>query len=291
MVFAWTFIFLFGLVIGSFLNAVIYRLTLVQGPVLKIRDREFRVPTSPFRGRSFCPHCKHTLAWPELIPVLSFVVLGGKCRYCKKPISWQYPLVEISTGLLFVLILKFQLSSLNQVSSTEIFKLFYLLSIAAFLVVLFVYDLRHYILPDKVLFPAIGAVLGYRIFEVLSFGFAWDLRFRAWDFESLINPLLAGILAATFFLAIFLLSRGRAMGFGDVKLAFFMGLFLGWPNILVALFFAFTVGAVIGLILILQKKKGMKSEIPFGPFLITGTFIALLWGKTLVDWYLALILI
>ncbi|MEK7542520.1 MAG: prepilin peptidase [Patescibacteria group bacterium] len=272
------FVFLFGLTVGSFLNAVIYRLS--QGD-------------SAMKGRSYCPQCKHTLAWYDLVPVVSFVLLGGKCRYCKKPISWQYPIVEMATAVLFLLILESRVSSLNQVSSIEVFKLFYLWIIAAFLVVLFAYDLRHYILPDKMLFPAIGIVLVYRVFEVLNLN-NWSLfgppagGFEFRIFDPLISGIVSGVLAAGFFLTIFLASRGRAMGFGDVKLAFFMGLFLGWPNILVALFVAFFAGAIIGVGLIALQKKQFKSEIPFGPFLIPGTFVAFFWGNEVVQWYLNL---
>lgn len=197
-------------------------------------------------------------------------MLQGKCRYCKKPISWQYPLIEISTALIFL-----QIS--NQFSNLPITQVIFLLAISSFLIVLFVYDLKHYILPDKILLPAIGIVALY------NFGF--------WISDSFGIPtpptsaLLSALGAAGFFLFIFLVSRGSAMGFGDVKLAFLMGLFLGWPNILVALFTAFLSGAIVGIILILLKKKGMKSEVPFGPFLISGTFFALFWGADMVQWY------
>jgi prepilin signal peptidase PulO-like enzyme (type II secretory pathway) len=276
MFLVYVFVFLFGLIAGSFLNALIYRL---------------EAGDSVFRGRSYCPNCKHVLAWHDLIPLMSFFLLQGRCRYCKKRISWQYPTVELATGLLFLLSFKLQISSLNQVSSFETLNIFYLWAVLALLMLLFVYDLKHYILPDKIVFPAIGLALGYRIFEFLNFGFAWDLGFGIWDFKLLVNPLLAALGAALFFFVIFLLSRGRAMGFGDVKLALFMGLFLGWPNILVALFAAFVIGGMFGIVLILLKKKGMKSEVPFGPFLITGTLAALFWGKLLVDWYFNLILV
>ncbi|TSC54172.1 MAG: leader peptidase (prepilin peptidase) / N-methyltransferase, partial [Parcubacteria group bacterium LiPW_30] len=139
------------------------------------------------------------------------------------------------------------------------------------LIIIFVYDLKHYIIPDKVLFPAIGIVF----LEQLIFSF------RFLDF----NPLWAGLGAGAFFLFFFLVSGGRWMGFGDVKLAFFMGLFLGFPNIVVALFLAFFLGAIIGVGLIIFGSKNLKSEVPFGPFLITGTFIALFWGQEIIQWY------
>jgi len=147
----------------------------------------------------------------------------------------------------------------------------FLFYIASALIIIFIYDLKHYLIPDKVLFPAIAVALLFRLLENLYL---------------MPNYLLAVLIGSGFFLAIFLISKGRAMGFGDVKLAILMGILLGWPNILVALFLAFFLGAIIGLILMIFKGKGLKSEIPFGPFLITGTFIALFWGQQLVNWYL-----
>jgi len=265
---------------GSFLNVVIYR--------LKSGD-------SAFQGRSCCPLCKHTLAWQDLIPLASFVFLRGKCRYCHNGISLQYPLVELATGLIFVLIFNFQFLSINEFSSPAGgLQTSYLFAIASLLIVLFVYDLKHYILPDKILFPAIGTVATYRLFEfgVLNHWSLienWSLKIES--LTPLVNPLTAGVMAAAFFFAIFALSKGRAMGFGDVKLAFFMGLFLGWPNILVALFTAFFLGSIIGVGFILLQQKGWRSEIPFGPFLIAGTFFAFLVGDNVVDWYLHLVLV
>ena len=258
------FVFLLGLVVGSFLNAVIYR--------LEAND-------SVLRGRSYCPRCRHVLSWQDLVPVLSFVMLRGKCRYCKGRISPQYPLVEICTALIFLAIFNFEFLIFNKFSNFLISETLYLFVIASLLIVLFVYDLKHYILPDKILFPAIGIVLGYRVFEIWGLGFAWDLSF-----------VVSGFAAALFFFAIFALSKGRAMGFGDVKLALFMGLFLGWPNILVALFVAFMLGGAVGGVLILLRKKHMKSEIPFGPFLLAGTFAALFWGQGVVNFYMNFIL-
>jgi len=272
-------IFAFGLIVGSFLNAVIYR--------LKSGD-------SAFQGRSYCPSCKHTLLWQDLIPLVSFVLLRGKCRYCGNQISFQYPAVEIATGVIFLFIFNFQLSLLredfggqaifNEFSNFLIFQTLYLFVVASLLIVLFVYDLRHYILPDKILFPAIGTVAVFRLFELNHGSLSENLA-------SLAPPLAAGGSAAAFFFAIFALSKGRAMGFGDVKLTFFMGLFLGWPNILVALFTAFFLGSIIGVGLIFLQQKGWRSEIPFGPFLIIGTLVAFFWGKELVDFYINFLVI
>lgn len=250
------FVGVLGLCIGSFLNCVIYRLE----------------EKKTLKGRSFCPNCKHTLGGKDLIPVLSYITLGGKCRYCKKTISWQYPVIEVVTGFLFLFIFNLQMS-LPEFTMPEFFNLLYLLYIASVLIIIFVYDLKHYLIPDKILLPAIVVSLFYQFFFS----------------EHFLNHIGAGIIASGFFFTIFLISKGKWMGFGDVKLAILMGLFLGVRSVLVALFMAFFLGAVISIILMFLKKKGLKSEIPFGPFLIAGTFIALFFGSNIINWYLGLI--
>lgn len=251
-------VFVFGLAIGSFLNAVIYRLEKAE---------------SALRGRSYCPRCKHTLAWHDLVPLVSFLLLQGRCRYCKQHISLQYPLVELATGLLFVALFYFGPENLIELSFT--------LAMGAMLVAVFVYDLKHFLIPDILVYFATGLTALWRIFEFLEFGI----------FVPLFQAVLAGMGASLFFFIIYALSKGRAMGFGDVKLAFLLGLFLGWPSLLVALFFAFSLGAVSGLALIVFKKKGLKSEVPFAPFLIMGTAIAFFFGSKILDWYLRLFLV
>jgi prepilin signal peptidase PulO-like enzyme (type II secretory pathway) len=246
-------IFIFGLVVGSFLNCVIYR---------------FETNGNFLKGRSFCPHCKHILGWQDLIPVFSFLILRGKCRYCHQKISWQYPLVELATGVLFA----FSFSVVREPIS-----LIFYWTIISFLIVIFVYDLKRFLIPDKIIYPAIGIAF---IFNLLN---SYVL-----NHESFLNPLISAFGAAGFFLAIILISRGKWMGLGDVKLAFFMGLFLGWPAISVALFSAFLLGAVIGLTLIILGKKTFESEVPFGPFLSFGTVAALFLSNEFIGWYLNL---
>ncbi len=249
-------IFIFGLAIGSFLNCIIYRLE---------ENKSF------LSGRSFCPNCKHVLGWQDLIPLFSFLILKGKCRYCQQKISWQYPLVEISTALIFLSIFNFQFSIFN---FQNLITICFLFLVSCFLVIIFVYDLKHYIILDKVIYSLIGITFFYQLFG---------------SGQPLLNPLLSAFLAAFFFLLIVLVSRGNWMGIGDIKLAFFMGLFLGFPNILFALFSAFFIGAIIGIGLIISGKRTLKSEIPFGPFLVTGTFLALFFGEKIINWYLNLI--
>jgi len=154
--------------------------------------------------------------------------------------------------------------------------------IACFLIIIFVYDLKHYIIPDSVIYPAILiSVIWYLISGIFL---------NIYTKYEILNTIYSALGAAAFFLLIVLISRGKWMGVGDIKLAFLMGLLLGWPNILVALFSAFFIGAIIGTGLIAAGRKKLSSEVPFGPFLVTGTFLAMLWGGEIVDWYLTFFL-
>ena len=251
------FYFLIGLAVGSFLNSVIYRLEKKE---------------SIIKARSYCPYCKKTLSWFELIPLMSFILQRGKCRHCKKPILLQYPLVELATGILFVLCGWYFLPNILD-------SIFYIL-VSSCLIVIFVYDLKHYIIPNEVVYS--GIILA----------FLYQLQFSIFQpMAGNFGPFISAILVGSFFLAIILISKGRWMGMGDVKLAVFMGLVLGWPGILVALFLAFLIGAFTSVILIIFKKKTLKSEIPFGPFLAGATLVAIFWGNILINWYLNLLLV
>lgn len=181
--FFYALIFTFGLVMGSFLNAVIYRLHSGEGIV---------------KARSHCVTCGHVLAWYELIPVFSFIFQRGRCRECKETISWQYPIVELGTALIFVLIVsnsQFLISNEFLMPNIEFLNIIYYFAISSLLIVVFVFDLKHYIIPDKVIFPAIGLVLLYRVFEFLGFGIFLDklgeLEIR--NLEALSNPLLSAL--------------------------------------------------------------------------------------------------
>jgi leader peptidase (prepilin peptidase) / N-methyltransferase len=291
MLLFYSIIFLLGLAVGSFLNVVIFRLESGKKIV---------------NDRSMCMSCGHILAWHDLLPVLSFILLRGKCRYCREKISWQYPIVELATGIVFVLITKYQLQIIDYEHLISQFpdlpiSISYLLFIASSLIVMFVYDLKHYIISDKVIYPAIIVALAYSLFsEVIRNNFQFSIfnfqtisnfQFLAYNLRNsyFINHFFAAFLAGGFFFSIVWLTKGKGMGGGDVKLAFLMGLILGWPVILVSVFLSFIVGSIFGISLIFMGKKKMKSMIPFGPFLIFGTFVGLFWGEKIVKWYLGLI--
>ncbi len=320
-------LFILGLVIGSFLNCVIYRLEKDQSFISKSpeypaacsgdegrkyskvrfygrEDTPQLAAGSFISGRSFCPSCNHILNWQDLIPLLSFILLKGKCRYCQKRISWQYPAVELATAVVFALVFFFVILNQPQLTITAIAIIIsYYLIMASLLIVVFVFDLKHYLIPDEIIYPAIGVAFIYRLFEVClpAVALAKEGKLSHWNlienwllkienFYPLFNPLISAILAAAFFYAIYALSKGKAMGFGDVKLAFFMGLFLGFPNIIVALFLAFFSGALVGLLLMVFKKKTLKSELPFGPFLISATLFSLFFGQQIINYYFKLFL-
>ena len=226
--------FVLGLVIGSFLNSVIFRL---------------KKGESIFFSRSYCIYCNNLLKWYDLVPVISFLILKGKCRYCKKNISLQYPIVELSTGILFFLIFR--------LTGGDLLAFLYFSVIFSLLIVVFVFDLKYYLIPDEIVYSGVF------------------ISFLSAIFKNLSQFLLSGFFTFLFFFIIYFISKEKWIGFGDVKLGLFLGLFLGWPKILIALFFAFFIGALIGAILIFFRKKTLKSEIPFGPFLVSGTFIAI----------------
>jgi len=250
------FIFIFGLIIGSFLNALIWRLHSGESML----------------ERSKCPKCGHIIAWYDNIPVLSYLFLAGKCRGCKTRISFQYPLVELVVGLLFLLAF-YNLplpagEGWGEGASLLItlFRDFFLISV---MTIVFIYDLRWYLILDVVTLPAIGVLLVTN----LILGMSWQ------------NLLISGIIGGGFFLAQFLISRGKWIGGGDIRLGVLMGVALGWPMILTALMLAYVAGSVVGIFLIIFSKKKWNSQVPFGVFLSTATIVTLFWGDLLVNWY------
>lgn len=241
--------FIFGLIIGSFLNAWVWRIV---------------VRKSVIKGRSACPNCHHVLAARDLVPVLSWVWLRGRCRFCQERISWQYPLVEMATGLGFAyLALVFGWSVMTV----------WLAVVTALLLVIFVIDLRYSIIPDVVSVPLI-------LISLLSVYF----RAVTWP-EVVIGALVGG----GFFLLQWVISRGKWVGDGDIRLGVAMGVLLGWQLLLLALFLAYVVGAVWGVVLLARYKKTLNSQLPFGTFLAAATWVCLLSGTSLLDWYLNLL--
>lgn len=227
------FVFLIGLSVGSFLNVLIDRLP----------------QEKTILGRSQCDFCQKKLKWVDLIPVFSFFFLGGKCRYCRHRLSWQYPIVEVLTGITFVL--------------TN----YTMWGIMACFIVIFFSDLKYHLISDYVLLALI-------IFSLLS-----KVNIYSQIPESLASAL---IVSAPIFI-IYFLSRERAMGQGDVYLSAIVGFLLGWRAGFIGLYISFVTGAIFGLALIVLHRKKLESKIAFGPFIIFGTITMILWGERVFD--------
>lgn len=274
-------IFIFGLCIGSFLNVVI----------LRLRSGE------KITGRSHCPKCGHVLKWYENLPLLSFIILRGRCSKCQQKISWQYPLVELTTGLLFLLSFLYSsppytfstsLTPSFSFSPSNLLTLLFYWTVISFLLIIFVYDLKYYLIPDKISIPAIIVVL---IFQILLFFLPKNP-----NIPKLLNPFLlssfpllflSAIIISGFFWCQYVLSGGRWVGGGDIRLGFLMGVILAWPLGLVALFLAYILGLLVTLPLLILKRKRLKSQVPFGVFLTTATVITMFWGEKILAWYLS----
>jgi len=239
--------FLGGLLIGSFLNVVIARLDTAESIVL---------------GSSKCPKCKKPIKWYNLVPIFSFIFLRGRCADCNEKISWQYPLVEIASGLIFIL--SFILFGLSWQSVFTAIILDLMLSIVVF-------DLKEYQVPESLSWlTLILALIGQLAFNINSIG----------------HIIVGAVISGGVIILLVYLSKGKWMGDGDIKIAIILGLMLGFPVAIFGIFLAFIIGAVLGSILLAFKIKKSKDQLPFTPFLLSSLIISLIWGQQIVDWYL-----
>lgn len=241
-------LFIFGITIGSFLNVCIYRI-----------PRKEDIVITP----SHCMGCGKRIQWFDLVPILSFLVLKGRCRHCRTRLSYQYPMIEFVNGLAYVL-----LAILLGVTPYMIM----MCIVFSTLLVIAMIDLRHMIIPNSILLFFFVIALGYRLFISKEYLDAF-----------------LGFFAASGFLYLVHLLSGGNMGLGDVKLMAVFGLFLGWKNILLAMFLGSIVGSIIGLSLMAFKVITRKQMIPFGPFLSSGILLAGVFGENLIQWYLSLL--
>ena len=249
-----------GLAVGSFLNVVIYRVP---------RGESIASPPSA------CPNCGHAVRWKDNIPVVSWLVLRGQCRDCQWPIPRRYVLVEVANAAVWWVL------AIWAVSTDSLGLLPWLLVLASACVALTIIDLEHFRLPNAIVYPLYPLLIVGLVVSALIDGEV---------------PWTSALIGAGIWLAviggIWLLTRGRGMGLGDVKLAPILGATLGWVSVgsaLVGLFAAFAVGAIVGVALILRGQAGRKTAVPFGPFLVAGTMLGLILGAVIVDGYLALI--
>lgn len=244
-------IFIFGLCIGSFLNVCICRL---------IQDESIVFPASR------CPKCKKKIKWFDNIPVVSFLLLKGKCRDCFERISWQYPIVEILTGVIFLSIFT------KWGISREL--IVYSLFVPGLLVIAFI-DAKTTFIPDVITIP--GMIAGLII--KLSFAFI-DKNFT--NFFDAGSGMILGLAVFGF---IVIASRG-GMGIGDIKLAGLIGVFLGLKSTFSMIWLSFILGGIAGIFLLVSKIKGRKDAIPFGPYLVMGALISMFWGENIFKWWL-----
>ena len=258
---AYVIIFLFGLVIGSFINVLIYRIPLGKSII-----------TPP----SACTSCGKRLTAPDLIPVLSYVFLRGRCRHCSEPISPRYPFVELlSAAISTALFVKYGIT-------IPFIAFVFLMTI---LIAIFFIDIDHRIIPDELVIAGViggTALLVYNGFKPLTevFGDARWWTPVAGFFSG------SGFLLLVALLGLLIYKTDDAMGMGDVKLMAPIGLFLGWKLCLTALFISVVLAGISSLVLILFRIKKKKDTIPFGPFIVTGTFVTIMWGWELINWYI-----
>jgi len=257
-------IFILGTIIGSFLNVVIFRL-----------PKEEKLG-----GRSSCPNCGRVLSPRELVPLFSFLFQGAKCRGCGNKISPQYFFVELATGLLFVF--TYFLFPLETVLD-YIFIVKALFAICIFVVV-FVVDLKYFLILDKVTFWALGLV------GLLNIVIDIYLKNPFFSGNSyFVTGIIAAIVGSLPFFIIWFISKGKWMGFGDVKIALFLGFVFGLPLVFVNIFLAVILGGFVSIIFLLFKIKSLKSQIPLGVFLSLSGVITIYFGQEMLAWYLALL--
>lgn len=251
------FLLVTGTAIGSFLNVLIDRLSMGES----------------IMGRSHCDRCKHTLAPLDLVPVFSFLALRGKCRYCKTKLSWQYPLVELLTAVMFVISWTYlskgpDIFLSETLNPGQVLASFLYLALTAVFVVIFIADLKYRIIPDEM---QIAFLLTVFLLRVVQGATITGLGFTVFSGALVMLPILL----------LYLITRGRGMGFGDVKLAFNIGFFLGLKGGLLSLYFGFMIGAVVGISLLVAHRKKLKSKIAFGPFLLLGVLVVLAFREPL----------
>ena len=278
---------LFGLLFGSFTGAQVWRLRarqLVEDKAVgeRIDKKEYRQLVSlanqpASKDRSRCLSCHHQLAWYDLLPILSWASTGGKCRYCKKPIGYFEPLMEVSVAAFFVM--SFIFWPFELATAVEIIRFVIWLISGVMLAILFAYDAKWFLLPDRIVFPLIGLSV---VFAGLGLIGTTDIV------PALISMTGAVLILSGLYLFIWVVSKGKWIGFGDVKLGIALGLLLGqWELAFLALFLANLIGCLIVIPGLATKKLSRTTQIPFGPMLIAGFLLAALFGTELISWYVS----
>ena len=284
-------LFLFGIAIGSFLNVVI----------LRYDGEHFLFDTKMIGGRSHCMHCKQMLRWFELVPIISFLIQGGRCRRCRARLNIQYPIIELLSGLVFIFVPLALGIGASVVSASGIavpLAIITALWVAAFeaLLVMSVIDIRLGIIPDEIniFLAALGIFLA--IVSAGYFGGGTNESFLGpyaaifgWQGSAVLAKIIGAATGGAFFAVLIGVTRGKGMGMGDLKLAIPLGLIFGWPDIIFLLVFAFVIGAIVGVLAIARGKNSMKGTLPFGPFLALGAATLFFCGPQIFSWYFSLL--
>lgn len=270
-------LFCFGLAIGSFLNVL----------ALRYDGEHFLFDTKVIGGRSHCPHCKRTLRWFELVPLVSFLAQGGKCRRCGARIGWQYPAMELISACIFVLIPWHFAASGPYVPS--VITGLWIAALELLLLISYI-DLRLYIIPDELVILLGVVALLETIFGGASFLGGYAALLGAGVYGNVwLSHVFGALFGVIFFGALVLVTRGKGMGMGDVKLALPLGFLFGWPDMLFLCASAFVIGALVGVVLLARKEKSMKSAVPFAPFLALGAVYVIFFGAPVLAWYFRII--
>lgn len=264
-----------GLCLGSFVNALVWRVhEQAEHKTKKKADKTYLKRLAIGTGKSMCPHCHHDLAAKDLWPVVSWLSLGGKCRYCGKPISAQYPLVEVLTAALFVVSYIWWPTDVHGYQ-VGIFIAWLFLLIG--LVALTVYDLRWYLLPNRILYPSGVAAFTMALIAIVN---------ADNPATAILNAILAVAIGGGLFYVLFQVSKGKWIGGGDVKLGWLLGLAAGTPGKAVLFIFLGSVlGSLVSVPFLANGRMKRTSVIPFGPFLIAGLIITVLFGTDILNWY------
>lgn len=261
-----------GLCLGSFVNALVWRLH--EQSLTK--DSKARARLSITTGRSMCVHCRHELAWYDLLPLVSWLYLRGKCRYCGQKISWQYPLVELAGALIFAVSYIFWPASLDPTGNLVLFITWLVCAVG--LLALAIYDLKWMLLPSKIIYPTFLAALVGQLVYVIGFA-PHKLNF-------ILTWLGAMAVASGVFWLLFMVSGGKWIGYGDVRLGLITGTLVHTPaKSSLMIFLASLLGSAVAIPLLSNGKKTLTAKLPFGPFLISSTLICVLAGDNLINWY------
>jgi prepilin signal peptidase PulO-like enzyme (type II secretory pathway) len=260
-------VFSLGACLGSFLNVLV--------------DRGQKGKS--LLGWSQCDHCGYRLRWYDNVPVFSFLFLHGRCRKCGQKLSWQYPIVELGMGFLFLAV-GYSVGFLDLVPTSQSYfdawEILFVILTVFLLAAVFLWDLKYMIIPDELVLAGLSIAFFYSVYQQFSLDVSWlDIR------SPVVSGLAGSLIVSGFFYLIYFISKKKWIGGGDVKLGLWIGWLSGWQMAYLMLLVAYVLGAAVSVALLALKKKKMNSQVPFGPFLILGCLVVLFWGESVIQWW------